>query len=206
MKKIIYFMRHSEVLKGINHEFNNDDLFLTNQKSILSINGEKKAEEISNLDEFSDFDLVVSSNYVRAMSTAKYFLNEDSEFAVVDLFNERRHGVKSWDELPEDFERKQFEDFNFKVGDGECLNEVKKRMLKGLDLLLNHTSAEKILVVGHGTAIASLLSVWCNITYGGEYTFKDKVIFNRRWTYMDCFKFEFLDNELVNIENLNIWK
>ena len=31
MKKIIYFMRHSEVLKGINHEFNNDDLQVTNE-------------------------------------------------------------------------------------------------------------------------------------------------------------------------------
>jgi broad specificity phosphatase PhoE len=86
----IYFMRHSEVLKGINHEFNNDDLFLTNQKSILSINGEKMAREAAKLECFSDLDLVVSSNYVRAMATAKYFVKEKTEFAVVDLFNERK--------------------------------------------------------------------------------------------------------------------
>ena len=163
MKKIIYFMRHSEVLKGINHEFNNDDLQVTNEKSILSSNGERLAYELSKHNEFSDLDLVVSSNYVRAMSTAKYFVNENSEFAVVDLFNERRHGVNSWDELPEDFERKQFEDFNFKTMNGESLNDVLIRMLNGLDLLLNHTSAEKILVVSHATCITAMLSTWCSV-------------------------------------------
>ena len=35
MKKTIYFIRHSEVLKGINNEFNNDSLQLNNEKSIL---------------------------------------------------------------------------------------------------------------------------------------------------------------------------
>ena len=115
MKKTIYFMRHSEVLKGIDHEFNNDSIQLTNEKSILSVNGERLAEEKSKLDVFKNVDLVVSSNYVRAMSTAKYFVNENTNFAVVDYFNERKHGVDSWNELPEGFEEKQFNDFNFKV-------------------------------------------------------------------------------------------
>lgn len=202
MKKTIYLMRHSEVYKGINHNFNSDNLLETNMKSILSINGERMASDISKLDEFSNLDLVVSSNYVRAMSTAKYFVKDGISFVVSDLFGERKHGINSWDELPEDFERKQFEDFNFKVGSGECLNEVKIRMLKGLDLLLKE-DFNNILVVGHGTAIASLLSNWCEINYGGEYKFKGNVFFNRRWNYMECFKLEFEDNELVNIENLN---
>ena len=202
MKKIIYFMRHSEVLKGINHEFNNDDLQVTNEKSILSSNGERLAYELSKHNEFSDLDLVVSSNYVRAMSTAKYFVNENSEFAVVDLFNERRHGVNFWDELPEDFERKQFEDFNFKTMNGESLNDVLIRMLNGLDLLLNHTSAEKILVVSHATCITAMLSTWCSVKYGENIKFKDKIIKDNHWNYLDSFKLEFENDELVNIENL----
>lgn len=203
MKKIIYFMRHSEVLKGINHEFNTDDLQLTNEKSILSCNGELLAKKVSELDLFSDLDLVVSSNYVRAMSTAKYFVKENTEFAVVDLFNERRHGVNSWDELPENFERKQFEDFDFKVGEGESLNEVKSRMLNGIDLLLNHTSAKKILVVSHATCITAMLSTWCSIKYGENIKFLDKIIKNNNWNYLDCFKLEFENDELIDIENLN---
>lgn len=207
MKRTIYFMRHSEVLKGINHEFNGDCLQLVNEKNILSSNGEELARKASLLDEFNDLDIVVSSNYVRAMATAKYFVEKNNcDFVVCDLFRERKHGVKSWDELPEDFERKQFLDMDFKVGDGESLNEVKERMLQGLSLLLDQTSFKKILVVGHGTAIASLLSNWCNIVYGGEYSFKGKVFFNRRWNYLECFKFEFDGDELINVENLNVYE
>lgn len=204
MKKIIYFMRHSEVLKGINHEFNNDSLQVTNEKSILSSKGEKLAEEISLNKEFSDLDFVVSSNYVRAMATAKYFVKEGMEFAVVDLFNERRHGVNSWDELPDNFEEKQFNDFDFKVNNGESLNEVKKRMLDGINLLLNHCSAEKILVVSHATCITALLSTWCDIKYGEVYKFQDKIIMDHNWNYLECFKLVFENDELIDISNLNI--
>lgn len=205
MKKIIYFMRHSEVYKGINHNYNSDSLLENNMKNILSINGENMASQVSKLDEFSNLDLVVSSNYVRAMATAKYFVKDGINFVVSDLFGERKHGINSWDELPEDFERKQFEDFNFKVGTGESLNEVKERMLKELDLLLEQ-DFNNILVVSHGTAIASLLSNWCSINYGGEYKFNDKVFFNRRWNYMECFKLEFENKTLVNVENLNFFQ
>ena len=203
MKKTIYFMRHSEVLKGIDHEFNNDSIQLTNEKSILSVNGERLAEEKSKLDVFKNVDLVVSSNYVRAMSTAKYFVNENTNFAVVDYFNERRHGVKSWDELPEGFEEKQFSDFNFKVGDGESLNEVRERMLTGLNLLLHHTECSNILVVAHATCIAAMLSTWCSIKYGENYKYNDKIILSNHWNFLECFKLEFENDELVNISNLN---
>lgn len=203
MKKTIYFMRHSEVQKGINQEFNNDILQVINEKSILSSHGEKLACEVSKLDLFKDIELVVSSSYVRAMATAKYFVNENNEFAVVDYFNERKHGVDSWDELPEGFEKKQFSDFNFKVKNGECLNEVKIRMLNGLELLLNHCDCEKILVVSHATCITAMLSTWCDIKYGESIKFRDKIIMDHGWNYLECFKLEFEDNELVNIDNLN---
>ena len=203
MKKTIYFMRHSEVQKGMNQEFNNDKLQIINEKSILSCNGEKLADKLSKLDVFKGIELVVSSSYVRAMSTAKYFVNENNEFAVVDYFNERKHGVDSWDELPDGFEEKQFNDFNFKVKNGECLNEVRERMLNGLNLLLNHCDCEKILVVSHATCITAMLTTWCDIKYGESIKFKDKIIMNSSWKYLDCFKLEFDDNELVDITNLN---
>lgn len=72
MKKI-YFMRHSESLKYNNLE-NNDSLQVQNEKWVLSINGEEIARKKSLIKEFSDFDMVISSNYVRAIATAKYFV------------------------------------------------------------------------------------------------------------------------------------
>ena len=202
MRKIVYFIRHSEVLKGIDNSFNNDSLQINNEKSILSISGEKLAKEFSLLEEFNNVDLVVSSNYVRAISTAKYFVERNKcRFLVTNLFGERKHGVSSWDELPRDFEERQFNDFTFKVGSGESLVEVRDRMLKGLNMILE-SDFSKIVVISHATSIASMLSTWCSIKYGGEYKFNDKFFFDHEWNYLECFKLEFFDNELVDISNL----
>ena len=71
----IYFLRHSEILKANNIE-NDDSLQLKNEKMILSINGEKLAYEKSQEAEMQNFDVVFSSNYVRTVSTAKYFTKD----------------------------------------------------------------------------------------------------------------------------------
>ena len=68
------------------------------------------AEEKSKIKEFSDFDIVISSNYVRAISTAKYFTKDD--VLVDENFGERKFGINSWDELPSDYAEKAFNDFN----------------------------------------------------------------------------------------------
>ena len=71
----IYFMRHSETLKYININ-NNDSLQIQNEKWPLTINGELIAREKSTQGELANFDIVYSSNYVRAISTAKYFTKD----------------------------------------------------------------------------------------------------------------------------------
>ena len=43
-----------------------------------SVEGEKRAEILSNQKEFDDIDTVYSSNYVRAMQTAKYFVEKNT--------------------------------------------------------------------------------------------------------------------------------
>ena len=73
--KTIYFMRHSEVLKYENIN-NKDSLQLQNEKWPLTINGELLALEKSKNPELQNFDVVISSNYVRAISTAKYFAKD----------------------------------------------------------------------------------------------------------------------------------
>ena len=121
---IIYFMKHSEALK-YNNVSNNDSLQLQNEKWILTNNGEEIAKEKSKLDELQNFDIVFSSNYVRAIGTAKYFTTD--KINIDERFGERKFGINNWDELPNDFEEKQFNDFNYKIGNGESINEVIKR-------------------------------------------------------------------------------
>ena len=69
-------MRHSEPLKPINLE-NKDSLQLQNEKWSLTKNGEQIASNKSLNNELKNFDIVIASNYVRAIATAKYFTEKD---------------------------------------------------------------------------------------------------------------------------------
>lgn len=93
----IYFMRHSEALK-YNNINNNDSLKIQNEKWPLTINGEMIAREKSLKEDFSNFDIVFSSNYVRAISTAKYFIQD--KINIYEGFGERKFGINNWEELP----------------------------------------------------------------------------------------------------------
>ena len=74
MMTTLYLVRHAEPFKehrGI--EDVKESLLFSNIKAPLSVNGEHFAKKISNNSEFDKLDVVWSSNYVRTMSTAKYF-------------------------------------------------------------------------------------------------------------------------------------
>lgn len=198
----IYLMRHSIPFKEHRGTTNtNETILIENEKSPLSIAGEKLAEEKSLQEEFKNLDIVYSSNYVRAMSTAKYFASANNLKVNIDeVFNERIHGVDNWKELPQEFELKQFNDENFKVGYGESQKEVQTRMFNGLMKVLNENKGKRIAIISHSTAIAFLLKKWCEVFYDKEYTFNNKVFFNGKWEHLQSFKLEFKDDELINIE------
>lgn len=194
----IYFMRHSKALKYINLN-NNDSLQIQNEKWPLTIEGEEIAEEKSKNEELKGFDVVISSNYVRAISTAKYFSNE---VYVDESFGERKFGGNSWDEITEDYYQKQFNDHNYKLNDGESLNEVFIREEKEFNRILNEYKDKKILIVGHSTSGAVLLSKWCEINSLSQYMFNGKEIFDGKWNYCETFKLVFDGNEIISIENI----
>ncbi len=198
--KTIYFMRHSETLKPMNIN-NSDTLQSQNEKWPLTINGEILAKEKSKHIELNNFDIVISSNYVRAISTAKYFTKD--KILIDENFGERKFGIDNWDELPKNFGKRQFDDFNYKLPNGESINEVIKREYDSLINILNNYYDKKILIVGHSTAIASLFSRWCKINYNGNYEFNGKVFFDGKWNYCETFKLEFdNNNNLIKIENI----
>jgi len=90
MKKI-FIIRHAEPLKlkGIHNV--EEESQIANEKMILSVQGEKQAEEISNLKELQNIDSIWSSNYVRAIATAKYIANKNHlEINIDARLNERK--------------------------------------------------------------------------------------------------------------------
>ncbi len=200
MRTVVYLMRHSKTLE-VNHVSNDDSILLRNEKSILSVEGEKLAYEHSKKKEFLDIDVVISSNYARAIGTAKYIADRcNLEVQVMSEFNERIHGVLSWDELPLDFEELQFRDENYKVGNGESQKEVRDRMSKGIKKVIDKYRGCNIAIVSHNTSIMYLLKDWCDIEFLKYIKYKDKILFDGDSSYLLTFKLVFDDNKLVDID------
>lgn len=200
----IYLMRHSIALKNINNDYNNDSLQLQNEKMPLSIGGEELASNISKEEELQNIDVVISSNYVRALATAKYISKANNVNLIVNsAFGERKFGVNSWDELPSGFELRQNDDENYKVGDGESQKEVRERVYKALMDVIDKYKDKRVVIVSHGSAILWLLKRWCDVNLVDKYaTFKDKVILEDNVFNCTTFKLEFDDKKLVNIEKV----
>ena len=202
----VYLVRHSEPFKvhrGI--EETKEDILSSNIKTPLSVDGELLAQTKSKEKEFDKIDVVWSSNYVRAMSTAKYFAHKNNvKVNISDKLGERVHGIESWEELPLDFEVHQFEDENYKIGFGESQKVVRERMYDKLITIINENKGKRILIVGHSTATAYLLSNWCEISYDSDYKFNNKIFFDGKWDYLETFKLTFDENNnLINIKNIN---
>lgn len=204
----IYLIRHSKPMK-VNNTFNKDNLQLQNEKSSLSIEGEQIAKDKLNEKEFDGIDIIFSSNYVRTIQTAKYLSEKNNaEINVISDLGERKFGIDSWDELPENFERKQFLDENYKLNNGENQKEVKDRMYSVIMKILNKYPNKRIAIVSHGTAISYLLKKWCDVNIVDDklrYSFKNEIILDGYFNYCETFKLVFDDeNKLIEIKNIKL--
>lgn len=192
----------------VNNEFNNDNLQIQNEKSSLSIEGEQIAKDKLNNKEFANIDILFSSSYVRAIQTAKYIAEKNNlEINVISDFGERKFGINSWGELPDNFGEKQFLDENYKTEFGESQKEVRERTFNALMNVLK-SDDKKIAIVFHGTAMLFLLMTWCKVVPDSD---KYKIFFNgnelfcgKHFDFCETFKLTFNDNELIDIENIKL--
>lgn len=203
----IYLIRHSKIFK-VNNELNSDNFQVQNEKLSLSIEGELLAQKKMSNPIFNNIDKLYSSSYVRAIQTAKYLAEKlNLKINVVSDLGERKFGVSSFNELPEKFERKQFLDENYKIGDGESQKEVRNRMFSTITKILDENKSRNIAIVSHGTAIAYLLKEWCNIELIDDklrYCFNDKELLHGHIDNCMAFKLEFdNNNKIINIENVD---
>ena len=193
----------------VNNTFNKDNLQLQNEKSSLSIEGEQIAKDKLNKKEFDGIDIIFSSNYVRTIQTAKYLSEKNSvEINVISDLGERKFGIDSWDELPDNFERKQFLDENYKLNNGENQKEVRDRMYSVIMKILNEYHNKRIAIVSHGTAISYLLKKWCDVDIVDDklrYSFKNEILLDGYLNYCETFKLVFDDeNKLIDIKNIKL--
>lgn len=180
-----------------------------NEKNILSVLGEEKAKKMSEKQELKNINVLYSSHYVRAMSTAKYIAEQNNiKLNVDERLGERKFGVKTMNELPKDFFEHQFLDWDYKFDNGESLNDVFKRMQEVLEKILKENQGKNIAIVSHGTALSVMLKKYCDIIVNNETKlieiyFKGRMIFDGNWECPELFKLAFNDDlELIDILNI----
>lgn len=90
-RTVIYLIRHSEQLKMKGNVLTKESEQIQNEKIVLSVNGEDKARVLSENEQLGQIDLLFSSNYVRAISTAKYVAAKNNiEINVDERLGERK--------------------------------------------------------------------------------------------------------------------
>lgn len=207
---IVYISRHSQPFRKFLGEYKVNEIEqIRNEKNLLSVDGEKYAEEMINLPELLKVEILYSSHYVRAMSTAKYIAENNTIILNVDeRLGERRFGVNNMSELPSTFFEDQFRNWDYKLTNGESVNEVSKRMNEALSEILDVNRDKKITIISHGTAISAMLKKWCDIKLNEETKlveiyFNNKLVFDGNWKCPELFKLEFDDNNnLISIKNI----
>ena len=181
-KTIVYLIRHSEQLKINGIKNIAEDNQISNEKITLTVNGENKAKELSELVELSNIDVLWSSNYVRAISTAKYIANKNNILINIDSnFNERKLGdLKTLEELgkskKQSFTTEQLLNPKLKNIGGESIEEVNERMANALNKIIEANEGKRIAIVSHGIAIKSLLMNWCTLDEEQKLIYRDNIV------------------------------
>lgn len=181
-KTTVYLIRHSEQLKIENSKNINERDQIKNEKIILSVEGEEKAKKLSQREELKNIDIIYSSNYVRAISTAKYIADKNNLTINIDKkLGERKLGnLETLKRLGKDkkhsFTEEQLLDENLKNIDGENRIEVNQRMTATLNKILKENEGKNIVIVSHGAAIKFLLMNWCTINKDIKLTYRESII------------------------------
>ena len=212
MNTTIYLIRHSirfdmkDIIKNNTKQSNT----IQNEKIILSVDGEKRAEELANMEELQNIDAVYTSYSVRTLQTAKYLLKKQNlKVTIDDRLDERRIGITNEEEVPDWF-KKQYWDENYKTEGGESQKDVRERFEEAFNEIIEENKGKRVAVFSHGYAITFFLMKW--IKYKGIvdenkiWFEKDGKTFIKKQINMpEVFKLEINEKrELVKLENIEM--
>jgi len=148
----IYFVRHAEP----NYE-NHDDMLRE-----LTAKGLEDRKLVTKFLADKNVDVILSSPFHRSIDTVRHFADSKGlEIAIIEDFRERR--IDSvWIEDFNGFCKKQWEDFTYKLSDGECLAEVQERNISALNQVIKEYAGKTIVVGSHGTALSTIVNYYDN--------------------------------------------
>ena len=202
--KTIYLIRHAGPFINLDN-YDKEPFANQNKNMILSVEGERNASKLCEISELKDIDIIYSSDSARALATAKYIAEQNNLKIKIDKrINERIFGITYLDELPKDFIIHQFQDKNYKLENGESLNDVINRFNEVITEILS-SDKENIALFIHGIVLMAYLSSISEVDFNYD---KFKVIFNnnivmdRKLKNPDIFKISYDNNNIINISVL----
>lgn len=206
--KYIYLIRHSSPFVEIENynDYKNVLWDEYNKNMILSVEGEEKAKKLCDIKELKNIKNIYSSNSFRAIGTAKYLSElNNTKIKLDDRINERNLGVKYINDLPDDYTKHSFNDKNFKVYDGETLNDVDSRFNDFIKDILKEN--DKTILVIHGIILLSFLQNNCEFEYNKNKILvkhNNEVIIEGNPKSPGVYKVVYNDdNKIIQISNIN---
>lgn len=147
---IVYFVRHAQPDLS-----NHDDL-----KRPLTAKGLQDRHFLLSYFRDKKLDVAFSSPFKRAIDTIKPVTdNKGLKIELVSDFRERKIGDE-WISNFHEYCEQQWADFDYKLKNGESLNETQQRNVKALQRILNRYEGRNIIVGSHGTAIGTLINYY----------------------------------------------
>ncbi|MDR0936199.1 MAG: histidine phosphatase family protein [Oscillospiraceae bacterium] len=150
----IYFIRHAEA----------DNTERDGAIRPLTAKGMADRAAVTEYLQDKSIDFVLSSPYKRAVDTVADFADRNGfTIEIVRDFRERKSDsdwVRDTDFWP--FIERQWNDFTYKLSDGECLAEVQERNIKALNEVLGRHSDKNIAIGTHGTALSTIINYYDN--------------------------------------------
>ncbi|WP_160671808.1 histidine phosphatase family protein [Clostridium sp. C8-1-8] len=155
----IYFVRHAEPDYSIK-----DDRLRP-----LTEDGLKASIKVSDFLSDKNITKIFSSPYKRSVDTILDFSKKSAlEITKIEDFKERKI-EDVWIEDFDNFFKTQWQDFNYKLSSGECLNEVQARNIAALHSLLNEYPEDTIVIGTHGTALSTIINYYDKNFDGKEF-------------------------------------
>ncbi|MEA4910839.1 Isoleucine--tRNA ligase [bioreactor metagenome] len=157
-KNEYYFMRHGEA----KHNVNGVEESLRDPENTLTENGILQVEE-SKKNNDVEFDVIISSPYLRTRMTAEIMAGDKKDEIIIDE-NFREIELGSYGNARKEIIRAKYGEGFLKMktklnGDDESYGEVMQRVMRGLAKLEKEYEGKKILIVSHGAPIRMAIAV-----------------------------------------------
>lgn len=145
----IYFIRHAESDNSVYDDYSRP----------LTEKGMRDRILVTKFLNSKRIDVVFSSPYKRAIDTVKDFAGKNHlKIQFIDEFKERHVG--RWVDNFTDFSKKQWNDFHYKLNEGESLQEVQSRNINALKRILTDYEGKNIVIGTHGTALSTIINYY----------------------------------------------